>query len=27
VLVEGTPEEIGRDKRVHQVYLGEQRHG
>jgi branched-chain amino acid transport system ATP-binding protein len=26
VLVEGTPEEIGRDKRVHQVYLGEQRH-
>jgi len=27
VLVEGTPDEIGRDKRVHQVYLGEQRHG
>ena len=27
VLVEGTPEEIGKDKRVHQVYLGEQRHG
>ena len=26
VLVEGTPEEIGRDQRVHQVYLGEQRH-
>ena len=26
VLVEGTPEEIGRDARVHQVYLGEQRH-
>jgi ABC-type branched-subunit amino acid transport system ATPase component len=26
VLVEGTPEEIARDKRVHQVYLGEQ-HG
>jgi ABC-type branched-subunit amino acid transport system ATPase component len=26
VLVEGTPEEIGRDRRVHQVYLGEQRH-
>ena len=24
VLVEGTPEEIARDKRVHQVYLGEQ---
>jgi ABC-type branched-subunit amino acid transport system ATPase component len=23
VLVEGTPEEIARDKRVHQVYLGE----
>ena len=27
VLVEGAPEEIGKDKRVHQVYLGEQRHG
>ena len=27
VLVEGTPDEIGSDKRVHQVYLGEQRHG
>jgi branched-chain amino acid transport system ATP-binding protein len=26
VLVEGTPDEIARDKRVHQVYLGEQ-HG
>jgi branched-chain amino acid transport system ATP-binding protein len=26
VLVEGTPEEIARDRRVHQVYLGEQ-HG
>jgi branched-chain amino acid transport system ATP-binding protein len=26
VLVEGTPDEIGSDKRVHQVYLGEQRH-
>ena len=26
VLVEGTPEEIGKDRRVHQVYLGEQRH-
>jgi branched-chain amino acid transport system ATP-binding protein len=26
VLVEGPPEEIARDKRVHQVYLGEQRH-
>ena len=26
VLVEGTPEEIARDKRVHQVYLGEQFH-
>ena len=26
VLVEGTPEEIARDKRVHQVYLGEQSH-
>jgi len=26
VLVEGTPEEIARDRRVHQVYLGEQRH-
>jgi branched-chain amino acid transport system ATP-binding protein len=24
VLVEGAPEEIARDKRVHQVYLGEQ---
>jgi branched-chain amino acid transport system ATP-binding protein len=26
VLVEGTPEEIGRNQRVHEVYLGEQRH-
>ena len=26
VLVEGPPEEIARDKRVHQVYLGEQAH-
>ena len=26
VLVEGTPEEIARDKRVHDVYLGEQQH-
>jgi ABC-type branched-subunit amino acid transport system ATPase component len=26
VLVEGPPEEIARDKRVHQVYLGEQYH-
>ena len=26
VLVEGPPEEIARDRRVHQVYLGEQRH-
>src|ERR1700716_2079373 len=27
VLVEGPPEEIARDRRVHQVYLGEQHHG
>jgi branched-chain amino acid transport system ATP-binding protein len=27
VLVEGTPDEIARDERVHQVYLGEQHHG
>ena len=27
VLVEGTPDEIGKDRRVHQVYLGEQSHG
>jgi branched-chain amino acid transport system ATP-binding protein len=27
VLVEGTPEEIARDRRVHEVYLGEQQHG
>jgi ABC-type branched-subunit amino acid transport system ATPase component len=27
VLVEGTPEEIAKDRRVHQVYLGEQQHG
>ena len=26
VLVEGTPEEIGRDRRVRQVYLGESHH-
>jgi ABC-type branched-subunit amino acid transport system ATPase component len=26
VLVEGSPDEIGKDKRVHQVYLGEQHH-
>jgi branched-chain amino acid transport system ATP-binding protein len=26
VLVEGPPEEIANDRRVHQVYLGEQRH-
>jgi branched-chain amino acid transport system ATP-binding protein len=26
VLVEGAPDEIARDKRVHQVYLGEQHH-
>ena len=26
VLVEGSPEEIARDRRVHQVYLGEQFH-
>jgi branched-chain amino acid transport system ATP-binding protein len=26
VLVEGTPAEIGADRRVHQVYLGEQHH-
>jgi ABC-type branched-subunit amino acid transport system ATPase component len=26
VLVEGTPDEIARDKRVHDVYLGEQTH-
>jgi branched-chain amino acid transport system ATP-binding protein len=26
VLVEGTPDEIAHDKRVHQVYLGEQHH-
>ncbi len=26
VLVEGPPEEIARDRRVHQVYLGEQHH-
>jgi branched-chain amino acid transport system ATP-binding protein len=26
VLVEGAPEEIAKDRRVHQVYLGEQRH-
>ena len=27
VLVEGTPEEIARDKRVREVYLGEATHG
>jgi len=27
VLVEGPPEEIAKDQRVHQVYLGEQHHG
>jgi branched-chain amino acid transport system ATP-binding protein len=27
VLVEGAPEEIAKDRRVHQVYLGEQKHG
>jgi branched-chain amino acid transport system ATP-binding protein len=27
VLVEGTPEEIASDRRVQQVYLGEQRNG
>jgi len=27
VLVEGPPEEIAKDRRVHQVYLGEQHHG
>jgi ABC-type branched-subunit amino acid transport system ATPase component len=27
VLIEGTPDEIAGDRRVHQVYLGEQRHG
>ncbi|HEY6864922.1 MAG TPA: ABC transporter ATP-binding protein [Burkholderiales bacterium] len=26
VLLEGAPEEIAKDRRVHQVYLGEQRH-
>jgi branched-chain amino acid transport system ATP-binding protein len=26
VLLEGTPQDIARDKRVHQVYLGEQQH-
>jgi branched-chain amino acid transport system ATP-binding protein len=26
VLLEGTPEQIARDKRVHEVYLGEQSH-
>jgi branched-chain amino acid transport system ATP-binding protein len=27
VLVEGTPEEIARDRRVREVYLGEAVHG
>jgi ABC-type branched-subunit amino acid transport system ATPase component len=27
VLVEGSPEDIAKDRRVHQVYLGEQHHG
>ena len=26
VLLEGTPQEVARDRRVHDVYLGEQRH-
>ena len=27
VLMEGNPDEVARDARVHQVYLGEQHHG
>ena len=27
VLLEGAPEEVARDRRVHEVYLGEQQHG
>lgn len=27
LLVEGTPEEIAKDKRVKEVYLGEAQHG
>jgi ABC-type branched-subunit amino acid transport system ATPase component len=27
VLVEGPPAEIARDRRVHEVYLGEGQHG
>ena len=27
VLLEGTPQEVARDRRVHDVYLGEQHHG
>jgi len=27
VLMEGTPQEVARDRRVHDVYLGEQHHG
>jgi ABC-type branched-subunit amino acid transport system ATPase component len=27
VLMEGTPQEVGTDERVRQVYLGEKKHG
>ena len=27
VLVEGPPDEIAKDRRVHEVYLGERHHG